>query len=206
MPRFPVAPDPRAANLERRLLASTEREARSIAGQPVTFVVGRLPIKPGLRCRLDEFFAAQMSEGVVTPLSLPAGWGAAIRYWRPAPMLPVGRSFREALGGAIGVAADVPTAEAILGRPAILSWRRDHRRHRSFESAYHLGRDAVEGGEARITFDGVRWILERAYWSPAEVRWADLAAGLVPTKKLPRATRRGGFDRMSKIDRIIARS
>jgi len=166
MTAFPLAATLQAARAEAAPRARTEDEAATLAGGPVFLSVEELPEAFATPEDAEAAAPGLYGSGLYELIWRDGAWRVAMRYWRPAPPAPVGRTLGAAMRGTMGTARTPDEARARLGGPAELVqevWPKLYVDHRRLLARWG---EQVRNGLGEIVEREGKFAAALRYWRP----------------------------------------
>ncbi len=186
MSAYPIADTALEALEADRPLARTAQEAARRVRRPAYLAVQELP------GAYPDIAAAEAAIGDLYGQARfeltfrDKAWRVMVRFWRPAPRAPVGRTASGAARRPLGFAGSPEEAHAILGAPAERAFEPLGRPYATRARALQnlLLRPLIEQGHVTIEERGGRFVPMLHFWRP-------IAAALSPAERSELAARAG---------------
>jgi hypothetical protein len=166
MSAFPIADSAEAARDAGLPTARTQREAEALVRGPVYLAVEPLTARYATLAEAEAATPALYETPRFEAAFIDGAWRIQVRYWRPAPPAPVGRTATAALRRPLGRARTPEEARALLGGPAEIASEPLALAYASRAAVAARHRKLIEVGLARIVERAHSYHLEITYWRP----------------------------------------
>jgi hypothetical protein len=184
---FPLAANLAAARAPDAPRARTEDEATTLAGGPVFLAVEELPDAFETPEAAEEAVPELYGAGLYELIWRESAWRVTMRYWRPAPPAPVGRTGEAAAKKPLGRARTPEEARALLGAPAELAQETLPNLYIDHKQLMKRWGDLVRNGLGEIVEREAKFAVRITYWRPMHA--PGVAAPLAPGERMELAER-----------------
>lgn len=187
MTTFPLAANLAAAKRADAPHARTEEEASRLTGGPVFLSVEELPQAFETIEAAEAAVPGLYGSGLYEVIWRDDAWRVTMRYWRPAPPAPVGRTAASAVRKPLGHARTPEDARALLEAPAELVQETLPNLYINHKQLMKRWGDIVRSGLGEIVEREGKFALAVTFWRPMHA--PGVAAPLAPAERTELAER-----------------